>query len=246
MLRAVLIEDILSTRKQNRTLIEQYCPTVQIVGEAGTVEESISVINTLLPDLLFLDIDLAGESSLTILPHINTIRLKIIFITAFDSYAVKAFRLNAIDYLLKPLLPNQLIEAVKKAEEEIKNQSLSYGINELLKNIDSATTENIILKTITQVYSVTIADIIHCKADNIYTTFFLKDGRKIIVSVSLKEYETVLAEKGFFRTHKSHLVNLKHFDHLNKTDSVVVMKDGTEVPLSVRKKDEFMERIHHI
>jgi two-component system LytT family response regulator len=242
MLRAVIIDDIESIRNKNKELIKEHCPHVSILAEAGDVESGVEIIKKFMPDLVFLDVEMPDGTGFDLLQRFKPFNFKVIFITGFEDFAIRAFRFSAIDYLLKPLEPADLVEAVKKAEETLNMEMLETKFANLFANFERPKEQQkLVLKTTDKLYSVNVQDIVNCEADRNYTTFYFIDAPKLVVSTTLKEYETLLAPFGFFRTHQSHLINMKYFDHLVKTDGgTIVMKNKTKVPLATRKKEEFL------
>jgi two-component system, LytTR family, response regulator len=242
MLRAVIIDDIDTIRKKNSEMIFKYCPNVAILAEANSVKSGIEVIKKYMPDLVFLDIEMGDGTGFELLQALQPIHFKVIFITAFQDFAIKAFRFSAIDYLLKPMDPTDLIEAVKKAEESHNKEILDLKFNTLFANIERPKDlQKLVLKTADKVFSVNIQDIVNCESDKNYTTFYFVNAPKLVVSTTLKEYETLLSPLGFFRTHQSHLINMLYFDHYVKTEGgAIIMKNKASVPLAIRKKEEFL------
>lgn len=243
MIRAVVIDDIDSIRKENISLIQSVCPEISIIGEADSVASGISLIKQLTPDLVFLDVEMPDGTGFDLLQKMNPIAFKVIFITGFEDFAIRAFRFSAIDYLLKPLDANQLKEAVKKAEDSLSKEVFDLKLQHLFSNLERPKElQKLVLKTTDKIYSVNIQDIIHCESDKNYTTFHFINAPELVVSTNLKEYETLLGPHNFFRTHKSHLINMAYLDHFVKSGggNTVVMKNKTIVPLSVRKKEEFL------
>jgi two-component system LytT family response regulator len=242
MLRAIIIDDMNNIRQKNIAVIKQYCPNVAIIAEADSVASGVAAIKKYLPDLVFLDVEMQDGTGFDLLQQLKPIGFKVIFITAFQEFAIKAFRFSAIDFLLKPVDPSDLMEAVKKAQETISKEMLELQFSTLFSNIERPRDlQKIILRTADKVYSINVQDIIRCESEKNYTTFYLLNGQKLLVSTTLKEYETMLQPMGFFRTHQSHLINMLYFDHYVKTDAGgIIMKDKTAIPLSVRKKEEFL------
>ncbi len=246
MLRAIVIDDIETIRRKNIALIKTNCPSIAIIGEADSVERGVSLIRQIMPDLVFLDIELPDGSGFDLLQRLKPIHFKVIFITGHEDFAIRAFRFSAIDYLLKPLDPVDLIESVRKAEEALNKEVFELKINTLLANLERPSAlQKLILKTAEKIYSVNIQDIVHCESDKNYTTFHLINASKLVVSTTLKEYELILKSNNFFRAHQSHLINLSYFDHYIKTDggNTIVMKNKSKVPLAIRKKEEFLALI---
>jgi len=246
MLRAIIIDDIDTIRQKNASVIREYCPNVAIIAEADSVKTGVEAIKKYLPDLVFLDVEMADGTGFDLLQQLRPITFKVIFITAHQEFAIKAFRFSAIDFLLKPIDPDDLVVAVKKAEETLNKDMLELQFNTLFSNIERPKNlQKLILKTSEKIYSVNVQDIIRCESDKNYSTFYLISGQKLLVSTTLKEYETLLIPMGFFRSHQSHLINMLYFDHYMKGDAnAIVMKDKTLIPLAIRKKEEFLNLLN--
>jgi len=243
MLRAIVIDDIETIRINNVAIIKSFCPNISIIGQADSVESGIKIIQQLSPDIVFLDVEMPDGSGFDLLQRLKPINFKVIFITGYEDFAIRAFRFSAIDYLLKPLQPNDLIEAVQKAQESLNNEVVEMKLNNLFANLERPKNlQKLVLKTADRIYSVNIQDVVNCESDKNYTTFNFINAPKLVVSTNLKEYETLLSPYNFFRTHKSHLINMAYFDHFIKADggNKIVMKNKLTVPLSVRKKEEFL------
>lgn len=248
MLRAIIIDDVDVVRKENRIAIEKNCPHVHIIGEATSVQTGVEAIKQYAPDLVFLDVEMGDGTGFDLLKKLQPIKFKVIFVSGHEGFAVKAFRCSAIDYLLKPINSKELIEAVEKTETALDKEMMELKLNTLFSNIERPKNlQKIILKTAEKIFSVNIQDVIHCQGETNYTTFYLLDGSKIIVSKNLKEYEITLSDLGFFRPHQSHLINMAYFDHFIKSDGgYIVLKNKTKVPLSLRKKVEFMAMLEDL
>lgn len=242
MIRAIIIEDLDDIRAKNSKLIKQVCPEVTIIAEANNVETAIKVIETYLPDLIFLDIELPDGTGFDLLHKIKHLTVKVIFITAFQQYALDAFRFSAIDYIMKPIDAMLLKEAVSRAQISINKEDLELKINTLLTNIERPNyLKKIIIKTSDKIFSINTQDIIYCEADRNYTFFYLIDGQKIIASNTLKEYDKLLNLQGFFRSHQSFLINMIYFDHYVKTDGgYIVLKNKKKIPLAPKRRVEMM------
>lgn len=249
MLRAVVIDDIETIRKRHLTIIKASCPTISIIGQADSVESGIKLITQLSPDIVFLDVEMPDGTGFDLLQKLKPFAFKVIFITGYEDFAIRAFRFSAIDYLLKPLDANHLVEAVKKAEDSMGKEVFDIKLNNLFSNLERPKNlQKLILKTSDKIYSVNIQDVVNCESDKNYTTFNFINAPKLIVSTNLKEYEAMLSPHNFFRTHQSHLINMAYFDHFIKTDggNTIVMKNKTTIPLSVRKKEEFLVLLENI
>lgn len=249
MLRAIVIDDIEKIRKENIAIIKSSCPGISIIGQADSVASGIKLIKQVSPDLVFLDVEMPDGTGFDLLQKMSPIAFKVIFITGYEDFAIRAFRFSAIDYLLKPLDSQELTEAVKKAKEALSKEVFDVKLHNLFSNLERPKNlQKLILKTADKIYSINIQDIVHCESDKNYTTFHFINSPKLIVSTNLKEYETLLSPHNFFRTHKSHLINMAYFDHFIKSEggNTIVMKNKTAVPLSVRKKEEFMVLLENL
>ncbi|MGV3696583.1 LytR/AlgR family response regulator transcription factor [Flavobacterium sp.] len=246
MLRAVVIDDIDSIRTKNIDIIKSNCPNIAIIGQADSVESGVSLIRQIVPDIVFLDVEMPDGTGFDLLQKLKPINFKVIFITGYEDFAIRAFRFSAIDYLLKPLDPTDLVEAVNKAEESLSKDVLELKMNTLFSNLERPKNlQKLVLKTAEKIYSVNIQDIVNCESDKNYTTFHFINAPKLVVSTTLKEYETLLTPFQFFRAHQSHLINMLYFDHFIKSDggNTIVMKNKNTIPLAIRKKEEFLALI---
>lgn len=232
-------------------LLERYCPNVILLGEADGMRSGIALIRSAKPDVIFLDIQMPDGSGFRLLEEVRDIDLEIIFTTAFDQYAIKAIKYSALDYLLKPIVPQELIDAVKKVEDKkiARNANTNQNIDVLLDNMKSKSAEKqrIILTTAEKIHVIHINDILRCESDNYYTNFFFTNGTKLLISKTLKENENLLREHSFVRPHKSHLINTKYIKGFLKNEGgYIVMTDGSEIPVSRRRKEEIMEIINNL
>ncbi len=249
MLRAIVIDDIEKIRKENCAMIKVHCPDIAIIGQADSVASGINLIRQVSPDLVFLDVEMPDGTGFDLLQKLGPITFKVIFITGYEDFAIRAFRFSAIDYLLKPLDSKELVEAVKKAEQALSTEVFDLKLHNLFTNLERPKNlQKLVLKTFDKIYSVNIQDIINCESDKNYTTFYFVNAPKLVVSTNLKEYESLLSPHNFFRTHKSHLINMTYFDYFIKSEggNTIVMKNKSVVPLSVRKKEEFLVLLDHL
>jgi two-component system LytT family response regulator len=248
MLRTIIIDDEQSVRKTLEKLLGLYCPQVRLVDEAEGVDSGVKAIKKHHPDLVLLDIKMDDGTGFDLLKQLEPVDFKVIFITAYDQYAVKAIKFSALDYLLKPVDPGDLAEAVKKAEKMVVNE-LNQQLGILADNMQThdKSKKKIILKTFDQIYLVKMEDIIYCECQDNYTNFYLLNGKKILVSNTLKEYDEMLSEFGFFRIHKSYLINLIHIDRFEKAEGgAIVLENEIKLPVASRKKEQLLEMIHRI
>lgn len=249
MMRVVIIDDEARTRKSIAELLKYSSHEVELVAEAEDVSSGINVLNNFQPELVLLDINMPDGTGFDLLKQISNINFKIIFITAYQEYAIQAFEFSAIDYILKPVDPQKLMAAIDKAHQMVEKENFNIKLNALFSNMEQQNSDHkkLVLKTAENIYLVSTKDISRCESDGGYTKFFCKDGRTILVSKNLKEYEDLLSQFGFFRIHQSHLINLKFVDHYRKVDGgEVVMTDQSELPLSRRKKENFLKLLEMI
>lgn len=243
MIRAIIVDDEPHIRQTIRKMVIAFCPNVEVIGEANSVETGINAIRNLHPDLIFLDIKLDDGTGFDLLEKLSPIDFKVIFITAWDGYAIKAFKFSAVDYLLKPIDPDELRQAVEKAGKIIQhdfNTQLN-NLNDHLTNQDKGN-KKIIVRTAESIYLLHVNQILGCESSGNYTTIFLEDGRKIIVSNTLKEYEDLLIDFGFFRVHKSFLINLKYILRFDKAEGgCVILENNMKIPVASRKREQLLE-----
>ncbi len=243
-MKVVVVDDEKKTREGILDIIKNYCPEVKSITEASDVDSAIKVINEIIPDVLILDISLGEETGFDILQQLNHVDFKIIFITAYEQFAIKAIKFSALDYLIKPVNPKELIEAISNASKMLERDQTELKLNALLSNIENISNgvKKIILKTAESIFLVNIQDIVRCESDDCYTIFYLTDRKKIMVSKTLKEYEELLSDYGFFRSHQSHMVNLYYMARFDKHDGgTIFMKDDTKVPVSSRKRSSLLK-----
>jgi two-component system LytT family response regulator len=244
MYKAIIIDDIDNSRVTLAHDLEQYCPQIQIIGEANSVKTGIAAILEKKPDVVFLDIELGDGLGFDILEVISNIDFQIIFTTGLDTYGIKAIKFSALDYLLKPIDPDELIKAVNKLEKNTKNTSIKDNINLLLENIRDIRPGNkrIALSSADKVHMVNISDIIRCESQGSYTIIYLTNKEQIIVTKNLKEYENLLEEYSFVRVHHSHLINFAYLKEFIKKDGgYAIMTDNSQVPVSFRKKSNLLD-----
>ena len=239
-MNTIIIDDESSGRRAVRNCILNYTPELNIIAEAEDVKSGLTAILTNNPDIVFLDIDMPDGTGFDLLEKLPKINFKIIFVTAHEQYAIKAFRYSAIDYLLKPIDPDDFVFAVSKLTKDNKLEEIEQKVALLLQN--KIKLEKIALPTASGLKMVALAEIIHCESDNNYTVFHLLDKTKLMVSKTLKIYDTILADEGFYRTHKSHLVNVRHIkEYINGEGGTVIMNNNAQIEVSRRKKEGLME-----
>jgi len=237
MFSLVIIDDEPKARSTIRDILGLSQQKLEILGEAADVRSAYELIQQKRPDLVLLDINLPDGTGFDLLKKFDSIDFKVIFITAHEEYAVRAFRFSAFDYILKPFAASNLIEAVAKAGETIKGEKTEEKFKAFLANLEKI--NKIVLRTSESIHIINLANIVRCESDINYTTFFLSGGEKLLVSKTLKEYDELLGPSGFFRTHQSHLVNLDHILRYDKAEGGhLIMDDESWVPVSSRKKEQ--------
>ncbi|MCB0630791.1 MAG: LytTR family DNA-binding domain-containing protein [Saprospiraceae bacterium] len=240
MIRVVIVDDEAATRSLLRRFFQDFFPEVELLGEADCVSQGVELLKKTSPDLLFLDIQMPDGSGFDLLHHFKQPDFKLIFITAYDQFALKAFQYNAIDYLLKPLEPQSLRDAINKVLErsDIPLQPRINGLREVMENRQA---NRIALSSAEGYAFYELSEIVRLESSGNYTTFYIQDGQRTTVAKTIKEYETLLPAENFYRVHQSHIVSLKHVRKVLKEDNgVAVMVDGSKVPISRRKKDTFL------
>ncbi len=238
-IKAIIIEDELRNQKYLQHLLETNCPEVQIVAFEESVKQALETFNQLRPDLIFLDIQLKDGTGFELLEQIHSDHLpKVIFTTAFDQYAIEAFKYNTINYLLKPIDQQDLICSVDKAKRIKLNDELS-SISRLLDQVSKRTNLLIEIPSPSATEYIKISEIIHLTAMGSYCKITLKGGISHTVSKPIRSYVERLQKHDFFRVHQSHLINLNSVIKVNKGDHTVLLENGAEVAIARNRKDEF-------
>lgn len=247
-MRIVLIDDDPSVRENLKTLLSIYAKDCEVIAEANGVKSGIDCLKENKPDLLLLDVEMQDGTGFDLLSIYGKLDFNVVFVTGHDAYAIKAFKYSAIDYLLKPVDPEELKSAIEKAKNTSNIEEQDLSVSTLVENkVRTDGDKKIVLKDTETVYLVYIKDIIRCESETNYTKFFLTDGRKLTISRTLKEYDQLFEGQSFFRAHQSHLINLLHFDRYEKREGgMTIMKDGSSVPVAVRKKDALMQALDAI
>ena len=245
-LKAFIVDDEVQSRNVLANLLKQYFPDIIIAGEAGNVEEALQGILSLQPRMVFLDIQMRGETGFDLLRRLPKIDFDLIFTTAHDQYAIKAFRFNAVDYLLKPIIADEFMVAVTKVKE--RNSKAALSTREQMEKLYSdlhnpgKVHDKISIPTAEGFIIIPVRDILYCRASSNYTEFFL-DGKKSILSgYTLKQYDEMLSGHSFFRAHRSYLINLTHVKMFRKGEGgIIVMSNGDEVELSRNHRESFLQ-----
>lgn len=245
-MKAIIIDDEIDAREVLKLEIERNCDDVDIISMCSSAKEGLQAIKNVKPDLIFLDIDMPYMDGFELLELAQPGKYKIIFVTAFDEYAIKAFKTSAVDFLLKPVITTELVDAVDKIRSSTEFSAtnhysfLSNQIHDIRKN----NLNKIITSTIDGYDLISIDNIIYLNSDDSYTHLHLKLGKKHTVSKNLKHFQEYLPEDIFFRCHKSYMINLNHMDRIIKSQNVqVVMKGGDKISIARSKKDEFFRLV---
>lgn len=247
MIKTLIIEDEQKSLDMLAGIIQKNCPELSIIGLAKNVKEGVEMIESLKPELVFLDISMPDGSGFDLLEQVSGNKFDLIFATASDQHAIRAIKYSACDYLLKPIDIDELktaVEKVIKKKRAIPNMENLQFLIQHLKRADE-NFQKITLPTGNAYEIVNIKDIVRCEADGSYTTFYLSDKRKLMISAGLKHYEELLPESEFIRVHHHHLINMNHVVRFLKEDGgYAIMSDGSKIEISRRKKEAFMEKLN--
>ena len=244
MLKAIILEDEVNNLAYLQDLLTENCPEVNLVATATSVKEGLRLAEVQEFDLALLDVELRDGTAFDWLNQLPHIKFHLIFITAYDHYALQAIRFSAIDYLLKPLQIEDLIQAIKKVKQQQQQQEENSRLRQLLANLKAAPeNKRIAIAQQEKTEFIRLRDIIRCQGDGNYTHIILSD-RKITVAKTLREYEKLLRDEGFVRIHQSHLINLNYLKNYTRgRGGYVELTDGTTLDVSARRKSDFLKRM---
>ena len=249
MITTLLIDDEPKIRSLLKNTIDIFCPELKVIGEADSVKSGISAINSHQPQLVLLDINLGNNTAFDLLQQLTDKRFKIIFITAHHEHAVKAFKFSAIDFILKPIDPEELQKAVTRAITAIKEKEDYLKLEVLFNHINNTSDANkkLVIKGENKYHIVQVNNLIRCESDRNYTFLFLNTGQKIIASKTLKEFTELLESFGFIRVHHSHLINVNYINSFEKKrGGNVIMQDNSSIPIAPLKRKfliDYMENL---
>lgn len=248
-MKAIIIEDEINVLEAFVKMLNTFLPQVEIMATANSISDGIEIIEANHFDILFLDINLPDGSGLDLIRKLDNIDFNVIFVTAYDQYAIDAFKLSAVDYLLKPVNPELLIQAVQKVAGR-SSPNLNNQQNQIVHNLYSENKnqdQKIIIADKDAYRIIPLSDIVYCKADGAYTEFHLRSKKKIISSHNLKEYERLLDPFQFFRCHHSFLINLHEVEEVKKQDGFSIkLKSGHLIPVSTRRKKSLLEALNSL
>ena len=244
MLRSIIIDDEPKNIRILRKLVEDYCPAVNVIADASDVESANRVINETSPDLLFLDIEMPFGNAFDLLDKLKPISFEVIFVTAFNDYALKALKYSALDYLLKPVNIEELKLAVERAIQRIQVKNINETLNNLLYNLQKPqpTMQKLALPSAEGLIFIHLDKIVRCEASGAYTIIYTRKGEKITTSRNIKDYEDLLPAGMFFRVHNSHIVNLNCIKkYYRGRGGYIEMEDGATIEVATRRKDGFLK-----
>lgn len=247
-MKALIIDNSEPVRKALVDQLEVFCINdINSVFEADGVATGLNAIKSLHPDIVFLDIEMDDGTGLDLLSSLDKINFQLVFVTAYNKYAIDAFGFSAIDFLLKPVDPEKLVTAVEKAKANIERQDTISQLKVLQEAMLYNADKKIVLRNSDAIFIVRVSEIIHCKAEGSYTHFYLTDNREILISKGLKEYEELLSPFHFVRAHHAHLVNLNKVTRMDKADGgSLVLENNVVVPVSQRKREYILHLINNL
>jgi two-component system LytT family response regulator len=250
MIKAIVVDDEPRVRESMIVILKNVFPEVQVLGEAESVEEAYLQIEKLNPNVVFLDIKMSDGTGFDLLRRFQKVPFKVVFITAFDEFAIEAIKFSACDYLLKPINTTELRQTIEKLKETLGlEEDMQLKIQAFLNNLDTINIaqKKIVLKTSDSIHLVNLGNIVRCEADTNYTWVYIFDHPKILISKPLKHFEELLDEYGFFRVHQSHLVNLNYFNRIDKIDGgILILNDNTSIPIAVRKRNMLYQLLENL
>jgi two-component system, LytTR family, response regulator len=246
-MKILLIDNEADIRNVLKEMIEQINPMLHQLEEASSVETGLTKIHSFQPDIVFLDVEMDDGTGFDLLRKLNAPTFQLIFTTAFNQYAMQAFKFSAIDYLMKPVDPIELSNSLSRANQNISQRNLHKQLEVLMQQLPGKSVQDaqIVLKDLDTTYFVKISDIMYCMAEGAYTQFFIRHSDPILVSKNLHSYEELLTPSGFIRTHHSCLVNPIHIKLYDRKTDSLVLEGGHSVPVSQRKKDYVIQLLEN-
>ncbi|RZK48218.1 MAG: response regulator transcription factor [Pedobacter sp.] len=248
-MKAILIDDEISNLENLQALLKKHCPQVTIISTAQNISDAVESIGKHSPHLVFLDIQMGEQTGFDVLKLLPKRDFEVIFVTAYDQYGIQAVKFAALDYLLKPLDIEELVDAVNKAENKLARKIQTSQLDFLLQQLKKPETNvtKIALQMQSEIRYVPLSEIIRCEAEDSYTHFFLASSEKIMVSKSLKEYADLMRPNGFLRTHQSHLVNPKYVKSWLKEDGgILLLTSGEKIPVSKPNKEATKQALQRL
>ena len=237
--KIVIVDDDVKSIETLQLLIKKYCPNYKVVGSARNIEEGAREIILQHPDIVFLDVEMPGGTGFDLLKMLKTRNFEVVFVTAHNKYAINAIKHSALDYLLKPFDLKDFLETVERINSEGKNKSLNYDV--LLDNLNHSVPKKLVISSSKGYEYLPVENIVRLESERSYARIFLDNGRVIMVSKCLNDYQNMLSTDTFFRVHNSHLINLNHVVMYVRTDGgYVEMSDKSKIPVARSKKDIFI------
>ncbi len=245
-LKVVIIDDEMNARDALKGILEVFCEEdVEVLGEADSVTTAKALINKVHPDLVFLDIGLGKEHGFDVIKDFASPNFQVIFVTGDNNFAVDAFRVNAVDYLLKPLIPDDLVAAIDKVIRLREKNNIQTHLQDIASALPKNEEDKILIPTSEGMHLVDIEKIMNIEGEGSYSTLFIEDeSSSIVASKNLMHYEKLLNSSQFFRAHQSHLVNLNYIKTILPTKNSISLKNGSEIPLSRLKKKELTDLLN--
>jgi len=241
---SIIVDDERNGRENLAGILSGHCPQINLAGQASCVAEAISMIRQFQPQLIFLDIEMPGGNGFKLLEAFDSYPFEVIFVTAYDHYAIKAIRFSAADYILKPVNLNELTDAVERVSRRIQEKQENERIKFLQQNLNRPVSPKIGLPSCDHVEYVPVESIIRCKGEGNYTCVIFPERKPVLVAKTLVEFEELLAEHGFVRAHKTHLVNLNFVTAFIRDEGgCLILSNGDQIPVSRRRKDLVKERL---
>ncbi|MBL7726772.1 MAG: response regulator transcription factor [Dinghuibacter sp.] len=249
MIRAIIIDDEQFCIEVLEELLKEHCPLVQVIGTAQSGEDGLALLQQHEPDLIFLDIEMPRMSGFDFLEKLLPVHFDVIFTTAYDNYAIRAFKYSAMDYLLKPIDAADLKQAIEKYRSPHNKNNFPVQLSLLKENIrldNPAQIRRLAIATLEGIIMQPVKDIYYCEASSSYTILHLAKNARIVSAKTLKEYEELLEHHGFFRVHHSHLVNLDYVEKYIKGDGgYLILSNGTQIPVSRSRKEALVYRLQN-
>ena len=247
MIRTILVDDEPRGLNTLKKLLQEYCPEVRVIAECSNAESAKDKIELLEPQLAFLDISLPDKTSFDLLSDLDKVNFEIIFVTAHNEFTLQAFHYSAIDYLMKPIDEDLLIDAVRRAVKRVTVNAINNNVSTLLHNLQKVQLPQemkLCIPSLKGFQVVELKDILFCEASGSYTNFYFNDKHSVCTAKTIHDYEELLEDAGFVRIHKSYLVNLLHVkEYLRGEGGSVILSNGKEIEVSRRKKDIFLSRM---
>lgn len=244
-MKAILVDDELYCTELLSALLAKHCPGIEVLAEFNDPQKAVEFIQDNPPDILFLDIEMPRLNGFDLLERVRPVNFHVVFTTAYNQYALRAIKISALDYLLKPIDTEELKAAVDKAQQQRQSPQWSqFELMERTRSAGDAPPRTIALSTLEGLHFVEVADIIYCQSEGSYTNLFFMDGESMLLSKPIKDVGELLIPSGFLRVHNSYLINLSHIKkYIRGEGGEIIMKNGHNVPVSRSKKVEFLERI---